>query len=192
MLGIEKRNMLSFGMSMLICAGMAGCGGQAASGAPASEPALSVSEPSSAVSEPAPPSSETSVAPQAVSLADGVYSADFDTDSGMFRVNETLKGKGVLTVKDGEMVIHVTLSSKNIVNLFPGLADDAKKDGAKWLEPTEDTVTYSDGISEQVNGFDVPVPYLDEEFDLALLGAKGKWYDHKVSVSNPEEQGKTE
>lgn len=192
MLGIGKRNILSFGMAMLVCVGMAGCGGQAASSAPASEPALSVSEPSSAVSEPVPPSSEASGAPQAVSLADGVYSADFDTDSGMFRVNETLKGKGVLTVKDGEMVIHVTLSSKNIVNLFPGLADDAQKDGAKWLEPTEDTVTYSDGISEQVNGFDVPVPYLDEEFDLALLGAKGKWYDHKVSVSNPEEQDKTE
>ena len=26
---------------------------------------------------------------------------------------------------------------------------------------------------------------LDEEFDVALLGKKGKWYDHKVSVSNP-------
>ena len=26
---------------------------------------------------------------------------------------------------------------------------------------------------------------LGEEFDLALIGTKGKWYDHKVSVSNP-------
>ena len=34
--------------------------------------------------------------------------------------------------------------------------------------------------------FDVPVPALDEEFDLALIGTKGVWYDHKVSVSNPE------
>ena len=30
------------------------------------------------------------------------------------------------------------------------------------------------------------VPYLDEEFDCAIIGTKGKWYDHKVSVSNPE------
>lgn len=29
-------------------------------------------------------------------------------------------------------------------------------------------------------------PALDEEFDLALIGTKGKWYDHKVRVSNPE------
>ena len=34
-------------------------------------------------------------------------------------------------------------------------------------------------------GFDVPVPALETEFDLALIGTKGKWYDHKVSVSNP-------
>ena len=48
-----------------------------------------------------------------------------------------------------------------------------------------DTVTYSDGITEEVYDFDVPVPSLDQEFDLALLGKKGTWYDHKVSVSNP-------
>lgn len=119
-------------------------------------------------------------------LKDGVYTADFDTDSSMFHVSEACDGKGTLTVKDGEMVIHVSLASQNIVNLFPGLAEDAQKEGAELLEPTIDTVTYSDGMSEEVNGFDVPVPALDEEFDLALLGKKGTWYDHKVSVSNPE------
>ena len=41
-------------------------------------------------------------------------------------------------------------------------------------------------MTEEVYGFDVPVPALDEEFDLALIGSKGIWYDHKVSVSNPE------
>ena len=40
-------------------------------------------------------------------------------------------------------------------------------------------------MTEEVNGFDVPVPALDEEFDLALIGTKGTWYDHKVSVTNP-------
>ena len=49
-----------------------------------------------------------------------------------------------------------------------------------------DEVTYSDGMTETVNGFDVPVPVLDTEFDLALIGTKGKWYDHKVIVSSPE------
>ena len=38
-----------------------------------------------------------------------------------------------------------------------------------------------------IYGFDVPVPALDKEFDLALIGKKGTWYDHKVSVTNPVE-----
>ena len=83
------------------------------------------------------------------------------------------------------MTIHISLVSKNIVNLFPGTAKEAQKKDAKFLEPTTDKVTYSDGTTEEVYGFDVPVPALDEEFDLALIGTKGKWYDHKVSVSNP-------
>lgn len=118
-------------------------------------------------------------------LTDGTYSAKFDTDSSMFKVNEANDGKGVLTVKDGEMTIHVSLVSQGIVNLFPGTAEDAQKEGAQLLEPTVDTVTYSDGTTEEVYGFDIPVPALDEEFDLALVGTKGTWYDHKVSVSDP-------
>lgn len=127
----------------------------------------------------------TSQQSKKAALEDGVYSAEFHTDSGMFHVNEAHDGKGTLIVKDGEMTIHISLVSKNILNLFPGLAEDAKKEGAKVLEPTTDTVTYSDGYTEEVYGFDVPVPELEKEFDLALIGKKGKWYDHKVSVSNP-------
>ena len=118
-------------------------------------------------------------------LADGTYAAKFNTDSGMFHVNEANDGKGTLTVKDGKMTIHVSLVSKKIVNLFEGTSEDAQKDGAELLEPTTDTVTYSDGATEEVYGFDIPVPELDKEFDVALLGKKGVWYDHKVSVTNP-------
>ena len=119
-------------------------------------------------------------------LEDGTYTAEFDTDSGMFHVNEADEGRGILTVQDGKMTIHISLVSKKIVNLFVGTADDAQKDGAAILEPTTDTVKYSDGTSEEVYGFDVPVEALDEEFDLAILGTKGEWYDHKVSVSDPQ------
>ncbi len=119
-------------------------------------------------------------------LPDGEYEAKFTTDGSMFSVNEEYKDMGKLTVKDGEMVIHISLQSEKIVNLFPGKAEDAKKDGAKLLEPTKDKVKYSDGSEETVNGFDVPVPYLDKEFDLALIGTKGKWYDHKVKVTSPK------
>ena len=122
----------------------------------------------------------------ASAIEDGTYLAEFTTDSTMFHVNEANDGKGILTVADGKMTIHVSLVSKSIVNLYPGLAEDAQKEGAELLEPTEDEVTYNDGMTEKVYGFDIPVPALDEEFDCALIGTKGKWYDHKVSVSNPE------
>ena len=120
-------------------------------------------------------------------IADGTYVASFKTDNSMFHVNDAYLDKGILTVADGKMTIHVSLQSKKIVNLFPGTAEDAQKEGAKLLEPTTDTVTYPDGYTDEVYGFDIPVPSLDEEFDLALLGTKGNWYDHKVIVSDPVE-----
>ncbi len=124
-------------------------------------------------------------------LADGVYSADFTTDSSMFHLNETSEGKGILTVEGGAMTIHITLGSKNFLNVCPGLAQDAQREGAQIIDPTVDTVTYPDGFVEDVFGFDVPVPALDEEFDLAVIGRKGKWYDHKVRVSNPVPMAET-
>ena len=120
-------------------------------------------------------------------IADGTYVASFTTDNSMFHVNEANQDKGILTVKDGKMTIHVSLQSKKIVNLYPGLAEDAKKEGAELLEPTTDKVVYSDGYEDEVYGFDIPVPALDEEFDVALIGTHGNWYDHKVVVSDPVE-----
>ena len=131
----------------------------------------------------------TEIAQDKAQLPDGVYTAEFSTDSSMFHVSEACDGKGTLTVKDGVMTIHISLGSKKILNLYPGLAEDAAKDGAVLLEPTTDTVTYSDGMTEEVYGFDVPVPVIGEEFDLALIGTKGKWYDHKVKVSDPVAEG---
>lgn len=119
-------------------------------------------------------------------LEDGMYLADFETDSTMFHLNEMSEGKGILTVENGTMTIHITLVSKSIVNLYPGLSEDAQKEGAELLEPTIDSVTYKDGITEEVNGYDVPVPVLDEDFSVAIIGTHGNWYDHIVSVSNPE------
>ena len=131
----------------------------------------------------------TETAQDKAQLPDGVYTAEFSTDSSMFHVSEACDGKGTLTVKDGVMTIHISLGSKKILNLYPGLAEDAAKDGAVLLAPTTDTVTYSDGMTEEVYGFDVPVPVIGEEFDLALIGTKGKWYDHKVKVSDPVAEG---
>ena len=188
-------------MTVLACTLAVGCG---SSGSQPSETEETVSEETAdtaedtaseetagttedtALEETADAAEDTGSETPEVALEDGVYTAEFDTDSGMFHVSEACDGKGTLTVQDGAMTIHVSLASKNIVNLYPGLAEDAQKEGAEVLEPTTDSVTYSDGITEEVYGFDVPVPTLDEEFDLALLGTKGTWYDHKVIVSNPE------
>ncbi len=134
---------------------------------------------------------DTAETTQAI-LPDGTYDAEFSTDSSMFHVSEACDGKGVLTVENGQMTIHVSLASKKILNLYPGSAEDAQKDGAQLLEPTVDEVTYSDGLTDEVYGFDIPVPALDEEFDVALIGTKGKWYDHKVCVSNPVEASEAE
>ena len=160
----------------MLTALLTGCGSTGGAAAATAAPAAAATEAASATAAP------TAAAP---ALEDGVYSAEFTTDNSMFHVNEANDGKGVLTVANGAMTIHVSLASKNIVNLFVGTAADAQKAGAALLEPTADTVTYSDGTTEEVNGFDIPVPVLEEEFDLALLGAKGTWYDHKVMVSNP-------
>ncbi|ACV23457.1 Uncharacterised protein [Slackia heliotrinireducens] len=122
-------------------------------------------------------------------LKPGEYEVEVDTDSSMFHVNEACDGMGVLTVsEDGSMVVHFSLVSKKIVNLYVGTAAEAEVDAGNLLEPTVDVVTYDDGMEEEVFGFDVPVPALDEPFDVAILGAKGVWYDHTVTVSSPESE----
>ena len=172
-------------VSALLAASLAGCGSSASSVASSASSEAVSSVAGSAVSEAA---SESAAASSARTLEDGTYTAEFDTDSSMFHVNEASDGKGTLTVEDGQMTLHISLQSKKIVNLYVGMAADAPDHEADWLQPTTDTVTYSDGTSEEVYGFDVPVEALDTDFQLAILGTKGKWYDHTVSVRNVEAQ----
>ena len=167
----KKRILLAILILAAVCVFCAACGGSGSNNA-----------------APAPANNEANTVPDTpkAPIPDGTYSAKFSTDSSMFHVNEAYKGRGTLTVNDGKMVLHVTLTSKSIVNLFLGTAEDAQKPGAALLQPTTDTVKYSDGTTEEAYGFDIEVPYLDDEFDCALVGTKGKWYDHKVSVSDPQ------
>ena len=173
------------------CLLLGGCGAGQAADATSAESTFAAQESTVTPTESteAAETVSTETAQDKAQLPDGVYTAEFSTDSSMFHVSEACDGKGTLTVKDGVMTIHISLGSKKILNLYPGLAEDAAKDGAVLLEPTTDTVTYSDGMTEEVYGFDVPVPVIGEEFDLALIGTKGKWYDHKVKVSDPVAEG---
>ena len=162
----------SLALSLLVGCGASSTASSAASGAASSEAASSVA----------------SSAAETAALPDGVYTAEFDTDSSMFHANEACDGKGTLTVENGQMTFHVSLASTHIVNLYLGKASDAADHEADWLQPTTDTVTYSDGTSEEVYGFDIPVTAVDTDFDLAILGTKGKWYDHVVSVRDAVEK----
>ena len=160
----------SLALSLLVGCGASSTASSAASGAASSEAVSSVA----------------SSAAETAALPDGVYTAEFDTDSSMFHANEACDGKGTLTVENGQMTFHVSLASTHIVNLYLGKASDAADHEADWLQPTTDTVTYSDGTSEEVYGFDIPVSAVDADFDLAILGTKGKWYDHTVRVANAQ------
>ena len=162
----------SLALSLLVGCGASSTASSAASSAASSEAASSVA----------------SSAAETAALPDGVYTAEFNTDSSMFHANEACDGKGTLTVENGQMTFHVSLASTHIVNLYLGKASDAADHEADWLQPTTDTVTYSDGTSEEVYGFDIPVTAVDTDFDLAILGTKGKWYDHVVSVRDAVEK----
>ena len=95
--------------SLMLAAALTGCGGASstASSAVSSEAASAVS--AAAASE----STEAA-------LPDGVYTAEFDTDSGMFHANEACNGMGTLTVENGQMTFHVSLASKKIVLIVVG------------------------------------------------------------------------
>ena len=160
----------SLALSLLVGCGASSTASSAVSSAASSEAASSVA----------------SSAAETAALPDGVYTAEFDTDSSMFHANEAVDGMGTLTVENGTMTFHVSLQSQKIVNLYPGMAADAPAHESDWLQPTVDTVTYSDGTSDEVYGFDIPVAAVDADFQLAILGTKGTWYDHTVSVSDAE------
>ena len=160
----------SLALSLLVGCGASSTASSAASSAASSEAASSVA----------------SSAAETAALPDGVYTAEFDTDSSMFHANEAVDGMGTLTVENGTMTFHVSLQSQKIVNLYPGMAADAPAHESDWLQPTVDTVTYSDGTSDEVYGFDIPIAAVDTDFQLAILGTKGTWYDHTVSISDAE------
>lgn len=162
---MKKRQLASITLAALL---LAGCG------ASASTTAESASAAASTV--------ETAPEAPAAALSDGVYTAEFKTDSSMFHASEAVDGMGTLTVENGVMTFHVSLQSQKIVNLYLGMAADAPDHESDWLQPTVDTVTYSDGTSDEVYGFDIPVQAVDTDFQLAILGTKGTWYDHTVSV----------
>lgn len=175
---MKKRQLASIALTALL---LAGCGASASTTTESASAAASTVETAPAATE----ASAATEAP-AAALPDGVYTAEFKTDSSMFHASEAVDGMGTLTVENGVMTFHVSLQSQKIVNLYLGMAADAPDHESDWLQPTVDTVTYSDGTSDEVYGFDIPVQAVDTDFQLAILGTKGTWYDHTVSVADAQ------
>ena len=106
-----RKRLLAVTLSVMMTASMlAGCGGKADT---KDTKKVQTEQDSSKEEGTAEESSEKKNAAEDAGLEDGVYTAEFHTDSSMFHANETKDGKGTLTVKDGKMVFHVTLHSKN-------------------------------------------------------------------------------
>ena len=107
---MKKKIVTLLGMTVLACTLAVGCG---SSGSQPSETEETVSEETAdtaedtASEETAESAEETESEAPEVALEDGVYTAEFDTDSGMFHVSEACDGKGTLTVQDRAMTIHV-------------------------------------------------------------------------------------
>lgn len=120
-------------------------------------------------------------------LEDGWYIAEFKTSSNELQQSESRHGKGMFYVENGMGSIRLSLTDVSVQKLFQGTAEDAKKAGAQLLD-----------LKDQKTGNGIPVrtgsltvPYLDKEFDCAVLEADGSWSDHKVMVSNPTTEGVT-
>ena len=141
---MKKKSMILIGAAVILAV-LTACNGNKIEPVPTSEQLSEIVSASETVSEETVSEIVTSEAESVKAentLADGLYYAEFNTDSTMFHANETCDGKGLLTVKDGEMTIHVSLPSKTIQNLYSGLAEDAQKEGAELLQPTIDEVTW--------------------------------------------------
>ena len=149
---MKQNRVISGAVAALVLAALlAGCGSTATGASSAdSTPAATEAAGSEATAPTAEPQTEAA-------LPDGVYTAEFETDSSMVHANEACDSKGTLTVADGKMTFHVSLASKKIVNLYLGTAEDAPSHESDWLQPTTDTVTYSDGTSDEVYGYDIEV-----------------------------------
>ena len=85
------------------CLLLGGCGAGQAADATSAESTVAAQESTVTPTESteATETVSTETAQDEAQLPDGVYTAEFSTDSSMFHVSEACDGKGTLTVKDG-------------------------------------------------------------------------------------------
>ena len=197
---MKKRIITLAGLMALSCALAVGCGNStsqtetqsAAQTEAASETQVQTEETQEAESA-AETTADTEATEAAATLEDGTYTADFNTDSSMFQVNEMYDGKGTLTVKDGKMTGEV------LSVLFKGVHYEIMVETVPGTSVTVNMrvirnhdVTSEDG-SEKIsaNNFYVDVEdveNLDDKEIVALSNAQA-WEtetDEYISIANIE------
>lgn len=110
-----------------------------------------------------------SLLPVSYRAADGVYSASAETDSKLFKIENT-----VLTVKDGELTASITTADDRYDALFPGTAAQALR------APSEQyCMRGADG------SYSIPVSSLDQPIPCATFDqSKNRWYDRTITFDS--------
>lgn len=183
-----KQNILFFLVAALTCAVISGCGAQAEpSAAPeplspqmeaASSPASEAVSPAES-EEPAGEEGEALVPISGERIADGTYTIEVTSSSSMFRVVDAQ-----LTAAGGEMTAVLTLSGTGYEKLYMGTGEEA-------LADTDDKGIYFVEDAQGMYTYEVPVPALDQETEVAAWSIrKQTWYDRILVFSSsqlPEE-----
>ncbi len=151
-----KRMMtVAFALSLALCLG-----------------ACSNASQTSASNEP-PVSATVTTAKGSVSLADGTYPLEVETDSKMFRFD-----KAELKVEKGTCTAILTMPGEGFTRLHVGTSGEVLNEKGDGSDAIIEHGT--DGAGKYT--FEIPVSAFDEELSVAAYGTKGdKWYDHTVT-----------
>ena len=110
--------------------------------------------------------------PYSVVAADGIYSAETKTDSGLLRFSNCR-----LTITDGEMTALLTATNNNFDYIYLGAAADANANQDDWIPAVPD--------DNDAYTYEIPVASLDNTLQIATYSAKKKlWYDRELTIDS--------
>jgi len=99
-------------------------------------------------------------------VLDGEYEIAVESSSSMFKIT-----KALLSVKNGEMTVKITMSGKSYTKLFLGTALEASEAKGGYIEQSETSPVI---FEFPVSGLNVPIKC------AAFSSKKKKWYDRDI------------
>ena len=118
-----------------------------------------------------------------ISMKDGIYEVRVWTDNAAFHM---LGEKQSMAVKDKYAVLYVVLEDETVEAVARGRAKKAAKGKVEVIKPQLMEIEVETDKYELRNEVRIPVPYLDKEFDVAIL-IDGEWQNQKMIVYSGEE-----